>query len=290
MRQRRCLTSAAVLALALAACSDDRSSPNGAEGFDTSSGVFRNGDVPLAYVLDVPRGRGPHPAVVLVHGSGRTTKEQQLFLASRFVERGFAVLRYDKRGVGSSGGVYSGVGIQNSDTMFPLLASDAARAIEHLAAQPRIDQSRLGLVGVSQAGWIIPIAASLAPVTDFAVLLSGPTVSVGIENYYSDLVENNQATLDGVSQKLAAYDGPHGFDPLEHLRRMGQPTLWLFGGKDRSIPTPECVARLEELIAAERKQFAIRVYPFAGHDLGPFIEPDLDAWLEATVLRGRLTR
>jgi pimeloyl-ACP methyl ester carboxylesterase len=270
-----------LLSLALLACAGE-SAP---QGVDRRSGVFRSGDADIAYALEVPPGRGPHPAVVLVHGSGRTTIQDQAFLAAQFASRGFAVLRYDKRGVGSSGGVYSGVGTGNSEQMFQLLGSDAARAIELLSGTERIDTTRLGLVGVSQAGWIIPVAASLAPATDFVILLAGPTVSVGIENHYSALVEENDAPLDGVSEKLAAYTGPHGFDPLEHLRRMRQPGLWLYGARDRSIPTPECIARLESLVTGEKKPFSYRVYPFAGHDLGGMIWPDIDAWLAGIVRR-----
>ncbi|HJR42335.1 MAG TPA: prolyl oligopeptidase family serine peptidase [Gemmatimonadaceae bacterium] len=277
MRPRRHL----LLSLALAGCASE-SAPQGVDGI---TGVFRSGEADIAYALDVPRGRGRHPAVVLVHGSGRTTIEDQRVLAEQFMSRGFAVLRYDKRGAGSSGGVYRGVGTSNSEEMFQLLASDAARAIDLLAAREGIDTTRLGLVGVSQAGWIIPVAASLAPAADFAILIVGPTVSVGMENYYSALVEENDAPLGGISEKLAAYTGPHGFDPLDHLRRMRQPALWLFGARDRSIPTAECVARLQTLIAEEAKPFSFRVYPLAGHDLGGIIWPDVDAWLASTVRR-----
>src|SRR5689334_21257296 len=79
----------------------------------------------IAYTIDFPTGKGPFPAVVLVHGSGRVTRGDLAALSARFTSHGWAALRYDKRGVGESGGTYSGVGVFNSDTLIPLLGRDA---------------------------------------------------------------------------------------------------------------------------------------------------------------------
>src|SRR3954465_5806285 len=87
---------------------------------------FQSGDARLAFSLDLPAGTAPFPAIVMGHGSGRVTRDQLTWASSRFTSLGFAVLRFDKRGVGQSTGQYSGVGVSNGDTMFPLLASDVA--------------------------------------------------------------------------------------------------------------------------------------------------------------------
>src|SRR5262245_34417145 len=71
------------------------------------TGFFQNGDIRLSYQLRKPEGKGPFPAVVIGHGSGRTTKDQCGWLASSFLRRGYATLCYDKRGVGESTGEYS---------------------------------------------------------------------------------------------------------------------------------------------------------------------------------------
>jgi predicted dienelactone hydrolase len=84
---------APVLALALAACVA-RAAPLPA--------FFQNGDVRLRFTLDLPAGTPPFPAVVLGHGSGRTTRDQLAWSARHFTDLGFAVLRFDKRGVGES--------------------------------------------------------------------------------------------------------------------------------------------------------------------------------------------
>ena len=65
---------------------------------------FENDQVRLSGTLVVPAGQGPHPAVVLVHGSGPVTRDFFGPIAYLFARRGIAVLSYDKRGIGKSGG------------------------------------------------------------------------------------------------------------------------------------------------------------------------------------------
>ena len=121
-------------------------------------------------------------------------------------------------------------------------------------------------MGVSQAGWIIPLAAQRAPNVAFMVLVVGPTVSVGLEIYYSDLAEFSNAPLDQVQAQLGAFQGPAGFDPRPTLETLSTPGLWLLGEADRSIPTPQTVAVLEALRASGRPYRWI-VYPGASHGM-----------------------
>jgi dipeptidyl aminopeptidase/acylaminoacyl peptidase len=277
MRHRAVPAVAGIASLLATACSVGDSQV--AAPLQTRS-TFRSGDVELAYVLDRPPGNGPHPAIVIGHGSGRVRKEDQAGLAARFVGAGFVVLRYDKRGVGESGGVYSGVGTSNSLTMIPLLAGDMAAAAKHLLALPGIDGQRVGLAGGSQAGWIIPVALTLAPETKFAVIFSGPTVSVGLEIYYSDLAEQGTMSSAEAEAKLAEYRGAYGFDPLPYLERLDVPVLWLFGGADRSIPTKRSVEILEGLVRSRGKRFTWFVYPGVDHDLRRAdVWTDIRPWL-----------
>lgn len=70
------------------------------------------------------------------------------------------MLAYGKRGVGGSTGEYTSIGPGNSVLMFDLLAADVIAAVEALRARKDIDARRIGLVGISQGGWIAPLAAS----------------------------------------------------------------------------------------------------------------------------------
>jgi uncharacterized protein len=244
----------------------------------TVTGSLANGDVSLSYLLERPTGAGPFPAVVVGHGSGEVRKEEFQFIATNMLARGFAVYRYDKRGVGNSTGTYSTVGIGNSDRMFADLSSDMAAGAEFLRSLPDVDRTRVGLMGVSQAGWIIPLAAKRAHPA-FMVLMVGPTVTVGQEIYYSKFAEETTTPFDELSRILKDYPGPHGFDPRPVLEELTTPGLWLLGSADRSIPTLETVQILDQLIASG-KPYTRVVYPFSGHSLnGANYWPDIDSFL-----------
>ncbi|MDR3682320.1 MAG: alpha/beta hydrolase, partial [Geothrix sp.] len=72
--------------------------------------TFPSGNLTLAGTIFIPAGKGPHPGVVFLHGSGAEGRWASNFLAAAFARRGFAALAYDKRGVGKSGGNWQGAG------------------------------------------------------------------------------------------------------------------------------------------------------------------------------------
>jgi pimeloyl-ACP methyl ester carboxylesterase len=252
---------------------------------------FQSGDITLVGRLDLPEGDGPFPAIVWVHGSGRSTRTEAQRLTNLLTANGFAVLRYDKRGVGQSGGRYTNISPGNSIEQLGLLAQDAAAAVDFAASRPEIDTLHIGLFGSSQAGWIIPQAANLTENAKLAVILVGPAVSVGVENMYSNLTNENSATITDerlaeLSNELAAFHSTPGFDPRESIAAMSIPALWVLGLRDASIPTVETAAILEEIRAAGGHDFDIHVYPNGTHSLAdwqtneqiPFMEELVIPW------------
>ena len=269
-------------ALAGAAC-QAAATPTAASGAaETTTGFFSNGNIRLSYRFDLPERSGRVGAVVFGHGSGQQTKDSCRFLANGFLSRGFATLCYDKRGVGQSTGTFVFVGPNDSIPVFDDLAGDLAAGAAWLRTQPAIDPARIGLAGVSQAGWIVPIAAARARPA-FMILLVGPAVSVGVEGFYSRIVEHGGGSLEEGYRQLPSFSGFHGFDPKPVLESLDVPGLWLLGGDDRSIPTPATVAILDQLIAAGRP-YARVVFPGFGHNLGgaPFWS-EIDSWLTKTI-------
>ncbi len=247
---------------------------------------FLSGGVSLAGEIAFPPGTGPFPAVVLVHGSGPVTREGNRPLVAPFLTQGIAVLAYDKRGNGESGGLYRGVGPLNSDSMIRLLAGDAVAALELLARHERIDKNRLGLAGGSQAGWIIPNAAARFPIR-FAVMLSGPLVSVGEEIHYSRAFENSTLALDKADSVLAAFAGPRGYSPLADVVAMKGEAYWVLGGLDRSIPAVRSAQLADSLIRAlGRTRWRSLLLPSGDHSLfapdgRPLdVFPPMQAWLD----------
>lgn len=221
----------------------------------------------LKGLLQWPSLPGRHPVVVMVHGSGKGTRYEYQDLFSLFLSKGYAVFSYDKRGVGGSGGAYNGVGPKNSPMMIPLLAADGYEAIQAIRKRPEIDSTRIILFGISQAGWIIPVIASMdKSVKNFAIV-SGPTITVGEEIYYSRFAEIGGQTVEDAVSKMRQYKGLRGFDPLPHVAQLRQKGLWIFGAKDTSIPTGRSVQLLDSINKVLQKSFTTKVYADAGHDL-----------------------
>jgi uncharacterized protein len=136
---------------------------------------FRNEEagITLAGTLTTPAGSGPFPAVVLVTGSGTQNRNEEimnhrpfLVLSDFLTRHGIAVLRFDDRGYPPSEG--DAVTATTRD-----FASDAWAAFNFLAAQPRIDQSIVGIAGHSEGGMIAPMVAAEHPEVAFVVLLAG---------------------------------------------------------------------------------------------------------------------
>jgi dipeptidyl aminopeptidase/acylaminoacyl peptidase len=234
--------------------------------------TFQNGDVTLSGTLDLPAGEGPFPAMVTIHGSPPLTRNDiyNLAISHFFVQHGYAVLRYDKRGAGESDGEYTGVGIEEGEAQVSVLAEDALAGVEYLKNHELIDPNMIGLIGHSQAGWIIPLAASKSPDVAFMIISSGPTSTVGQEIYYSDLVEGDNAETTEISLAEASdmtrnYTGQVGFDPLPALETLDIPGLWLLGAQDNSIPVPLTIEILDSLIVDHGKDFSYIVDPKRGH-------------------------
>lgn len=194
-----------------------------------------------------------HSAVVFVHGSGKQTRN--MVWAERFAKDGIAALVYDKRGAGKSGGKYESeqsVGERN----IVLLADDAISALSILASHPDLKGVPLGLTGISQAGWIVPLAAEKSNAVNFMVLWSGPVCRVSEEDIFSKYT----ADLDGksvpsyaeaLSSRKTKYIWPDFLgkdsDPSESLKKLKIPGLWIFGKNDGSVPVDLSIQNLQKL-------------------------------------------
>jgi pimeloyl-ACP methyl ester carboxylesterase len=150
---------------------------------------FRNGEATLAGTLLLPLAKGPHPAVVFLHGSGSEGRYGGRFLAEYFTRYGIAALIYDKRGVGKSTGDW-----KRSD--FNDLAADAIAGVHFLQQRNEINPREIGLYGHSQGGMIAPLIASRSK--DVAFIISGAGSAVPV--YESEINSiTNQVRAQGIS-------------------------------------------------------------------------------------------
>jgi hypothetical protein len=122
-------------------------------------------------------------------------------------------------------------------------------------------------MGISQGGWVAPLAASRNAKVRFLILHSGPAVSVHEENLYSKLTGDDsgeRAMSTGEAESRIATEPPAGFDPRPLLQQLNVTGLWLFGDSDKSIPVQKSVAVLQQEENGGRP-YEYRVFPSANH-------------------------
>jgi pimeloyl-ACP methyl ester carboxylesterase len=133
-------------------------------------------DVVLAGTLTAPAGKGPFPTVILTSGSGPQDRDETIFehrpflvIADYLTKKGFAVIRYDDRGIGQSKGDF--LEATTAD-----LADDLEVVFEWAKKSPKIDSKKIILAGHSEGGIIGPIVASRNADVAGVVLLAGTGV------------------------------------------------------------------------------------------------------------------
>ncbi|MEM1195932.1 MAG: alpha/beta fold hydrolase [Pseudomonadota bacterium] len=213
---------------------------------------FESDGATLVGQLLEPLGAEPEtPLVVFAHGSEERGWIGQARDPYQMVGRGVSVFVYDKRGTGRSGGAYS----QN----FPQLADDlvaASRTAKRIAAGR---YGRFGLIGLSQGGWIAPLAAERAR-ADFLFIGYGLVVDILEEDSAQVALELREAGYDAdvlakaksltdVTARLAVSNYQDGLDDLDRLRAAYSPEPWFskikggFSGVILSLPTEELRAK-----------------------------------------------
>ena len=136
------------------------------------------GGFTLAGTLTIPQDGNFEKAVILISGSGPQDRNEEvlnhkpfLVLSDHLTRQGLAVLRYDDRGVGESGGEF--VGSTSKD-----FAEDAAAALAYLQSRKDMKGKAIGLAGHSEGGLIAPMVAMENKDVEFIVLLAGPGIKI----------------------------------------------------------------------------------------------------------------
>ncbi len=242
--------------------------------------------VTLAGSLTLPDGGGPHPALLLLSGSGAQDRDGGTMsgyrplreLAGALARAGIATLRLDDRGVGGSGGSYGEMTIAD-------LADDARTAVAWLAADPRLDATRLGMLGHSEGALVAMQAAARGAPVSLLVLLAGSSrpgkeivaeqQRYGVGRFVRDLPADRRGVVaDSLLNEAARLIAALGrgskplayflaFDPSRVARRLDVAALVLHGTTDRQV----VVSQADELASALRSRGApVTVRRFADTD------------------------
>jgi len=141
--------------------------------FPTESVAFESADgTRLVGTLLKPAEEGVFPVVVVLHGSGPENIYGPSYrvLTNTILRAGLAVLLYDKRGVGDSGGEFE-------KALYSDFVADAAAAVEFLAGREDLDAERIGLFGNSESGWFTPEIAHVTGQVAFVFNRAGAPLS-----------------------------------------------------------------------------------------------------------------
>lgn len=258
----------------------------------------------LAGTLSKPEGKtGKLPAVVLISGSGPTDRDEVVAgiaifgqLADALANAGFVVLRYDKRGVGQSGGRIESATLTD-------YAEDARAAVHFLNDRKDVDPRRIALVGHSEGGSLALIVASKEKrVAGLALVATVGTTGAELNMYQVthalersnrpeaerkatlDLQQRIQdAVISGKGWETLAVpdnirrqaDTPYfqsvlTFDPEKMMKDVAQPILILQGSLDSQVPVSHA-DKLEAFAKARKKGGAVDVVrvPGVNHLLVP---------------------
>lgn len=207
--------------------------------------AFQHGENLLMGDLALPDGPPPYSAVVFVHGSGPATRRMDYLktIGNEFLRRGFATFIWSKPGVDESTGHYL------KQTM-AMRAEEVVAAMAQLAERADIDGERIGLWGISQAGWVMPMVPAYRNVA-FVISVSGSAQTGQEQDLYGTANEltrigfSDEDLADALDHRLEFYDLIHeGLTYEEFLPRQQE---WLAEMESRPwYPTLE--SHLDELI------------------------------------------
>ena len=248
----------------------------------------------VAGTVSKPSGAGQRlPVVVLVPGSGPVDRDETVAgipvfgqLAGALADAGFLVLRYDKRGVGQSGGRVESAGL-------PEFAEDLRAAVKFISERKDADPKRIAVLGHSEGGSVALLAAAkdsrVANVVLLATtgvtgndlilaqqkrLLDRSNLSDADRQAKVDLQKRiHQAVITGKWEGLPAdlrrqVDNPEfqsllTFDPARVIPQVRQPILIVQGTLDTQVD-PSNADRLEALARARKRQAAVDVVKIPG--------------------------
>jgi hypothetical protein len=214
------------------ACGGDSIDFNGVQGkriaFDTTETRFKVEDAELAGRLVMPKGTGPVPIVILIHGSENDSARDSYALQREFPSSGIGAFVYDKRGTGGSTGVYT--------QDYLTLATDAIAALHEAKRLAARRVGRIGYQGGSQGGWVAPLAAQIERV-DFVVVGFGLAISpleedrsaialdVTRHGYGADVMTKAMQIADAAAAILNS-NFQTGYDQLDAVRARYEKEPW----------------------------------------------------------------
>ena len=189
---------------------------------------FQSGAATLYGELVMPVNRKPRAVVVLQYGSGQESAVEHNYVQHLLPLHDIAVFVFDKAGTGRSNGVFN--------AHIRMLADDVVAAVKAVRSQSELPDVPLGVMGESQGGWVVPLAATKTRV-DFVVVSYGMAVSMVGEDreevaqslrsrgYGADVLAKGEE-IHRASMRVAISRFTDGIDELERLKNRYRDEPW----------------------------------------------------------------
>jgi pimeloyl-ACP methyl ester carboxylesterase len=219
---------------------------------------FRNGDVTLQGTLTMPATNGPHPVIILVHGSGPAQRPGGHW-THFFTRHGIAYFYFDKRGSGASTGELNSAGIDD-------LAGDVLAAVQALRNNKSINPQQIGLIGHSNGGWVGALAAARSKDVAFFIVKSGSGLPVheniayelemdmrAAGNFTEDDIDKAKALRKQLNRSLLTNTG---WEPLMSAIEKSKNERWFAYARVQWLPhvSPPLDSRSNSFLSGLRKQ------------------------------------
>jgi hypothetical protein len=265
----------------------------------------------LAGTLTRPVGApGRVPVLVTISGSGPQDRDSRIPLVRDYApfreiadtlgRQGIAVLRYDDRGTGASGGRETMAQATSAD-----LADDTRAVVAWLRTRPDVDQGRILLAGHSEGGLIAPLVATADTAIRGVALLAGPAytgrrillyqndqaiaAAPGLSPAQRDSIRARvPANLDSAAASTPWIRFFLAHDPLPVARQLRQPVLVLQGDTDRQVTPEQADTLAAALTAAGNRDVTLRRFPDTNHLF--LADPSGDPQRYAALADSRLRR
>ena len=240
----------------------------------------------LAGTLTRPTGRAKTPVVVTISGSGPQERDSRISMVPNYAlfrdiadslgRRGMAVLRWDDRGVGASGGRESAQRGTSAD-----VADDVRAIVAYLRSRADIDGTRIALVGHSEGGMVAPMVAVADPSVRAIALMAGPAYTgkrVSLQQNRELLAASSltprqrdsvlatiPAQLDSAGRTNPWLGFWFAHDPLPVARTVRQPVLILQGDTDRQVSPEQADTLAIAVRAGGNTRVTVRHFPATNH-------------------------
>ncbi len=226
----------------------------------------RDGSTAVGWLV-LPRGTSPRFAAIVVQGAGGSDRAGTLPIAEELARSGIAALVVDKRTDG-----YSPI-----TRDFDQLARDAEDAARMLTEHPLMRGVPVVAIGISEGGWIAPLAVAAAPDVFSALVLVSPTV-VSPLSQAMWVVDGFVEAAPELVRRVAASAIAAGRGILDYLdedadaalAEIAVPIYAVWGAEDQVAPVATALATLRDIA---RAPVSAIILPNAGHD------PPIDMWV-----------